>query len=137
MKNEFLCWIVIFAHGLECRELYEFSRRKPGWRFTAGLEYRLPGHRTIDFWNFIDHSFCLRISCSPSWHLNVSWNVLIVFIGRLLKIEKVDRWYRFREFSFFTSKQTCPSSLIFFELLRKNEGLEYSFWWTFFKNSNF
>ena len=41
----------MFARISIYRKLYEFSRRKQGWRFTADLE----------FWNMFDNSFSISI----------------------------------------------------------------------------
>ena len=43
-------------------KLYEFARRKPGWRFTAGLEYPSPGDQKLEFWEFFFNSFWVKLS---------------------------------------------------------------------------
>ena len=39
IKNLYFYRIATFWHVFGPGKLYEFSRRKPGWRFTAGLEF--------------------------------------------------------------------------------------------------
>ena len=45
--------ILTFAHIFRCRKLYEFFRRKPGWRFTAGLELGSQSEVLKYVWSFV------------------------------------------------------------------------------------
>ena len=82
---------ISFLNICICRKLYESSRRKPGWRFTAGFEYRIPGDRKLDFRELFFNSFWFKMSRGRLWHHYLLGSVLIDGIWRSNEIEELDR----------------------------------------------
>ena len=92
-----------------CRKLYELSRRKPGWRFTAGFEFR----------NMFDNSFSIIIifpqvqCCQEAWILNPESS------RRIEKSNKVG----FVSLEYMKNEKTCK----FLKVLKSVENINASF----------
>ena len=82
-KKHINCYILSILNSL----LYEPSCQWLGWQFVGCS--KLSGDRKTDFCKCFCYSFCLRHSCGPPRHPEVSWNVSIAVIWRLNEIEKV------------------------------------------------